>query len=210
MRYWKLEEIQSMLNKIEGYENVVIEFQYQQSDDWTKRKVWECRCGIKEQLVNGQWNWLLKYVFAIEANDEFEARTIAWQEAAERLVTDVWKNSIHSFRKEQKQINNFQQRMEFKNPPLIEEQTKNLTTNIEKMKTNNTTQTTNNTWSQTKLWSMSALAVITFFGGIGLIATNKTALTIFAITIAICAVTALVWSIKGLIENIYNELIKSK
>jgi peptidoglycan/LPS O-acetylase OafA/YrhL len=78
------------------------------------------------------------------------------------------------------------------------------------MKTNNTTQTTNNTWLQTKLWSMSALAVITFFCCVYLIATNKTALTIFAITIAICAVTALVWSVKGLIENIYNELIKKK
>ena len=103
MRYWKLEEIQRMLNAIEGYENVVIEFQYQQSDDWTKRKVWECRCGIKEQLVNGQYSWLLKYVFAIEANDEGDARTIAWQEAAERLVTDVWRTSINSFRKEQQQ-----------------------------------------------------------------------------------------------------------
>jgi hypothetical protein len=101
MRYWKLEEIQRMLNQIEGYENVVIEFQYQQSDDWTKRKVWECRCGIKEQLVNGQYSWLLKYVFAIEANDEGDARTIAWQEAAERLVTDVWRTSINSLRKQQ-------------------------------------------------------------------------------------------------------------
>jgi hypothetical protein len=105
MRYWKLEEIQSMLNRIEGYENVVIEFQYQQSDDWGKRKIWECRCGIKEQLVNGQYNWLLKYVFAIEANDEGDARTIAWQEAAERLVTDVWRTSINSFRKQQQEVN---------------------------------------------------------------------------------------------------------
>jgi hypothetical protein len=153
MRYWKLEEIQSMLNKIEGYENVVIEFQYQQSDDWGKRKIWECRCGIKEQLVNGQYNWLLKYVFAIEANDEGDARTIAWQEAAERLVTDVWKNSIHSFRKQQRELNNFQQRTEFKTPPLTEEQTKNLITNIEKMNTN--TQTKNITWTETNRWIAS-------------------------------------------------------
>jgi hypothetical protein len=104
MRYWKLEEIQRMLNRIEGYENVVIEFQYQQSDDWGKQKIWECRCGIKEQLVNGQYSWLLKYVFAIEANDEGDARTIAWQEAAERLVTDVWRTSIHTFRKQQQEL----------------------------------------------------------------------------------------------------------
>jgi hypothetical protein len=54
------------------------------------------------------------------------------------------------------------------------------------------------------------LAVISFFCCVYLIATNKTALTIFAATIGICAVTALVWSVKGLIENIYNELIKKK
>jgi hypothetical protein len=160
MRYWKLEEIQSMLNKIEGYENVVIEFQYQQSDDWTKRKVWECKCGIKEQLVNGQYNWLLKYVFAIEANDEGDARTIAWQEAAERLITDVWKNSIHAFRKQQRELNNFQQRTEFKNPPLTEEQTKNLITNIEKTNTNTQTKTT--WWTETKLWIVSSIFFITF------------------------------------------------
>jgi hypothetical protein len=185
MRYWKLEEIQRMLNAIEGYENVVIEFQYQQSDDWTKRKVWECKCGVKEQLVNGQYNWLLKYVFAIEANDEGDARTIAWQEAAERLVTDVWKNSIHSFRKEQRDLNKptennklkawgdhveeYSKRQkqlheELANRKLMEIELENTTTN----KTNNTIQTQpdliwaklkpNKTWwTETKLWTVSSI-----------------------------------------------------
>ena len=158
MRYWKLEEIQSMLNKIEGYENVVIEFQYQQSDDWTKRKVWECKCGVKEQLVNGQYNWLLKYVFAIEANDEGDARTIAWQEAAERLVTDVWRTSINSFRKQQRELsgnNQFQIALE----------KMNRTTKIEDTmteKTNTNTQTNKIQWTETKLWTISSIFFITF------------------------------------------------
>jgi hypothetical protein len=147
-----------MLNRIEGYENVVIEFQYQQSDDWTKRKVWECRCGIKEQLVNGQYNWLLKYVFAIEANDEGDARTIAWQEAAERLVTDVWRTSINSFRKQQRELsgnNQFQIALE----------KMNRTTKIEDKiteKTNTNTQTNKIQWTETKLWIVSSIFFITF------------------------------------------------
>jgi hypothetical protein len=159
MRYWKLEEIQRMLNQIEGYENVAIEFKYQQSDSWNKDH-YDCTCGIKEKLVNGQWNWLLKYMFVIDAKNESEARLAALQEAAERLVTDIWKNSIHSFRKEQKQINNFQQRTEFKNPPLTEKQTKNLITNIEKTNTNTQTKTT--WWTETKLWIVSSIFFITF------------------------------------------------
>jgi len=103
MRYWKLEEIQRMLNAIEGYENVIIEFQYTPSHGWNSDH-WDCTCGIKEQLVNGQWNWLLKYEFQI--NDKLEladVRLAAFQEMATRLVTDVWRTSINSFRNEQQQ-----------------------------------------------------------------------------------------------------------
>ena len=170
MRYWKLEEIQRMLNQIEGYENVVIEFQYQQSDDWTKRKVWECRCGIKEQLVNGQYNWLLKYVFAIEANDEGDARTIAWQEAAERLVTDVWRTSINSFRKQQRELsgnNQFKIALEKMNRTpmqLVDEAPKPSITKIRETtnKTNTNTQTNKIQWTETKLWIVSSIFFITF------------------------------------------------
>lgn len=102
MRYWKLEEIQRMLNAVEGYENVIIEFQCQQADGWNKLN-WDCKYGVKEQLVNGQWNWLLKHTFVVEAKTELDAHNLAWQEAAERLVTDVWRTSINSFRNEQKQ-----------------------------------------------------------------------------------------------------------
>ena len=100
MRYWKLEEIQRMLNRIEGYENVIIEFQCQQSDGWSKLN-WDCKYGIKEQLVNGQYSWLLKHVFVVEAKTELDAHNLAWQEAAERLITDVWRTSIHTLRKQQ-------------------------------------------------------------------------------------------------------------
>jgi hypothetical protein len=170
MRYWKLEEIQRMLNQIEGYENVVIEFQYQQSDDWGKRKIWECKCGIKEQLVNGQYNWLLKYVFAIEANDEGDARTIAWQEAAERLVTDVWRTSINSFRKQQRELsgnNQFKIALEKMNRTpmqLVDEAPKPSITKIRETtnKTNTNTQTNKIQWTETKLWTISGVFFITF------------------------------------------------
>ena len=170
MRYWKLEEIQRMLNQIEGYENVVIEFQYQQSDDWTKRKIWECKCGVKEQLVNGQYNWLLKYVFAIEANDEGDARTIAWQEAAERLVTDVWRTSINSFRKQQRELsgnNQFKIALEKMNRTpmqLVDEAPKPSITKIRETtnKTNTNTQTNKIQWTETKLWTISGVFFITF------------------------------------------------
>jgi hypothetical protein len=168
MRYWKLEEIQRMLNQIEGYENVVIEFQYQQSDDWTKRKVWECRCGIKEQLVNGQYNWLLKYVFAIEANDEGDARTIAWQEAAERLVTDVWRTSINSFRKQQRELsgnNQFQIALEKMNRTpmnVVDEAPKPSITKIGEKTNTNKTQTNKIQWTENKLWTASSIFFITF------------------------------------------------
>lgn len=103
MRYWKLEEIQRMLNAIKGYENVVIEFQCQQADGWNKLN-WDCKYGIKEQLVDGQWNWLLKHRFVIEAKTELDAHNLAWQTAAEQLVTDVWRTSINSFRKQQQEL----------------------------------------------------------------------------------------------------------
>ena len=170
MRYWNLEEIQRMLNKIEGYENVVIEFQYQQSNDWGKRKIWECRCGIKEQLVNGQYNWLLKYVFAIEANDEGDARTIAWQEAAERLVTDVWRTSINSFRKQQRELSENNQakialeKMHKTPMQLVHDSPTPSVTKIGEKITNKKTNTqTNKTWwTETKLWIVSSIFFITF------------------------------------------------
>jgi hypothetical protein len=165
MRYWKLEEIQRMLNQIEGYENVVIEFQYQQSDDWGKRKIWECRCGIKEQLVNGQYNWLLKYVFAIEANDEGDARTIAWQEAAERLVTDVWRTSINSFRKQQRELsgnNQFKIALEKMNKTPMNVVHDSPTPSVTKIgeTTNTNTQTNKTWWTETKLWTVSSIIVM--------------------------------------------------
>jgi hypothetical protein len=142
MRYWKLEEIQRMLNRIEGYEKVIIEFQCQQSDGWTTK--WNCSYGIREQLDNGQWNWLLKYKFVIEEKTEVGAKNLAWQAASERLVTDIWKQSINSFRKEQP--------------------SPSVTTIGEKItnKKTNTTQTNKIQWTETKLWTISGVFFITF------------------------------------------------
>ena len=139
MRYWKLEEIQRMLNQIEGYEKVIIEFQCQQSDSWTTK--WDCSYGIREQLVNGQWNWLLKHKFVIEEKTEVGAKNLAWQEAAERLVTDIWKQSIDSLRKKQ---------------PTPSVTKIGETTN----KNTNTTQTNKTWWTETKLWIVSSIIVM--------------------------------------------------
>jgi hypothetical protein len=200
-RYWKLEEIQSMLNQIEGYENVVIEFQYQQSDDWTKRKVWECRCGIKEQLVNGQYSWLLKYVFAIEANDEGDARTLAWQEAAERLVTDVWRTSINSFRKQQQEANK------------IMTKPKSMNEVIDRYVDNNMigynapqTQSKPKPWlRQTWYWIRATLALSVMLGVCWFIAEHKIALDIFVWTLGLGLIGGLIYCFKTLMGVVFKD-----
>jgi hypothetical protein len=156
MRYWKLEEIQSILNRIEGYEKVIIEFQCQQSDGWTTK--WNCSYGIREQLVNGSWNWLLKYKFVIEEKTEVGAKNLAWQAASERLVTDIWKQSINSFRKQQLNLN------KPKAPTTLTENDLKIIDEINeiKNKTNTNTQTNKTWWTETKLWTVSSIFFITF------------------------------------------------
>jgi len=151
MRYWKLEEIQSMLNRIEGYEKVIIEFQCQQSDSWTTK--WNCSYGIREQLVNGSWNWLLKYKFVIEEKTEVGAKNLAWQEASERLVIDIWRTSINSFRKQQRELN------KPKAPTTLTEQDLKIIDEINEIKNNIQTKTW---WTKTKLWIVSSTFFITF------------------------------------------------
>jgi hypothetical protein len=201
MRYWKLEEIQRMLNRIEGYENVVIEFQYQQSDDWGKRKIWECRCGIKEQLVNGQYNWLLKYVFAIEANDEGDARTIAWQEAAERLVTDVWRTSINSFRKQQQEVNKIMTK-----PKSMNEVIDRYIDNNMKGYDAPQTQSKPKPWlRQTLYWVRAALALSVMLGVCWFIAEHKTALDIFVWTLGLGLIGGLIYCFKTLMGLVFKD-----
>jgi hypothetical protein len=172
MRYWKLEEIQRMLNRIEGYENVVIEFKYQQSENWiTNFNIkWDCTYGIKERLVNGQYNWLWKHTFVFDATSELDARNTAWQEAAERLVTDVWRTSINSFRKQQRELsgnNQFKialEKMNRTSMQLVDEAPKPSITKIRETtnKTNTNTQTNKIQWTETKLWIVSSIFFITF------------------------------------------------
>jgi hypothetical protein len=163
MRYWKLEEIQRMLNQIKGYENVVIEFQCQQSDSWTTK--WDCSYGIREQLDNGQWNWLLKHKFVVEEKTEVGAKNLAWQEAAERLVTDIWKQSIDSFRNQQ-EINKAFEKFNKTPMQLVHDSPSPSVTKIGETtnkKTNTNTQTKTTWWTETKLWTVSSIFAITFF-----------------------------------------------
>ena len=204
MRYWKLEEIQRMLNEIEGYENVVVEFKYTPSNGWNSDH-WDCTCGIKELLVNGEWNWLLKYEFQV--NDKLEladVRLAAFQEMAERLVRDIWRTSINSFRKQQRELNNLHNKT-----PLIEEQTKNLITKIENM-TNKKTMTNNilsrlNT-DNIKAWLVTlggATAILTF---IYVLNQSRTGVVAFLYVVFFGLVSFALWMIKEIIrERIFNE-----
>lgn len=166
MRYWKLEEIQRMLNAIEGYENVIIDFQAKQSDGWNKLN-WDCTYGIREQLVNGSWNWLLKHMFVVEAKTEMDAHNLAWQAAAERLITDVWHTSINSFRKQQRELNGnnqFKIALEKMNKTpmnVINDPPTPSVTKIEETTNKKTNTQTNKTWwTETKLWAVSSIIVM--------------------------------------------------
>jgi hypothetical protein len=202
MRYWKLEEIQSMLNKIEGYENVVIEFQCQQSDGWNKLN-WDCKYGIKERLVNGQYNWLLKHVFVVEAKTELDAHNLAWQEAAERLVTDVWRTSIHSFRKEQREVDKESKQLEIalkklnKTPMnVVNDPPTPSVTKINKLKP----------WlRQAWYWIRATLALSVMVGVCWFIAEHKIALDIFVWTLGLGLIGGLIYCFKTLMGLVFKD-----
>jgi hypothetical protein len=206
MQYWKLEEIQRMLNQIEGYENVVIEFQYQQSDGWNKLN-WDCTYGIREQLVNGSWNWLLKHMFVVEAKTEMDAHNLAWQAAAERLVTDVWRTSINSFRKQQRELNGnnqFKIALEKMNKTPMNIVPDSPTPSVTKIgettnKNTNTTQTNKTWWTETKLWTASSIIVMGLI--LSAIYFTKALLIICLVSLCVIFVGLLVAGIYVLIKD---------
>jgi hypothetical protein len=68
----------------------------------------------------------------------------------------------------------------------------------------------NTTWSETKLWTLSVMAVITFFGCIYLLATNKTAVLVFLTMVGVGVIIGLVMGTKILIESAYNEIMENR
>jgi hypothetical protein len=202
-RYWKLEEIQSMLNQIEGYENVVIEFQYTPSEGmgWHSDH-YDCTCGIKEQLVNGQWNWLLKYKFQINDKNELgEARLAAFQEMAERLVTDVWRTSINSFRKQQQEVNKIMTK-----PKSMNEVIDRYVDNNMKGYNAPQIQSKPKPWlRQTWYWIRAALALSVMLGMCWFIATNKIALDIFVWTLGLGLIGGLIYCFKTLMGLVFKD-----
>jgi nucleoside-triphosphatase THEP1 len=68
----------------------------------------------------------------------------------------------------------------------------------------------NTTWKEIKLWSMSVLAVITFFGCVYMIATNKTALLVFLTMVGVGVIMGLVMGTKILIESAYEEIMENR
>ena len=201
MRYWKLEEIQRILNQIKGYENVVIEFQCQQSDSWTTK--WDCSYGIREQLDNGQWNWLLKHKFVVEEKTELGAKNLAWQEAAERLVTDIWRTSIHSFRKEQREVDKESKQLEMalkklnKTPMnVVNDPPTPSVTKINKLKP----------WlRQAWYWVRATLALSVMLGVCYLIASNKIVMDIFTWTIGLGLIGGLIYCFKTLMGLVFKD-----
>lgn len=204
-RYWKLEEIQRMLNQIEGYENVVIEFQYTPSEGmgWHS-DYYDCTCGIKEQLVNGQWNWLLKYKFQINDKNELgEVRSAAFQEMAERLVTDVWRTSINSLRKQQQEVKASEKQNvglpKWKNN-ITEDDLKIMDEINEKYKPK-PKQWLRQAW----YWFRGTLAFSVMVGACCLIASNKTAMDIFTWTIGLGLIGGLVYCFKVLMGVVFKD-----
>jgi hypothetical protein len=199
MRYWKLEEIQRMLNRIEGYEKVIIEFQCQQSDGWTTK--WNCSYGIREQLVNGSWNWLLKYKFVIEEKTEVGAKNLAWQAASERLVTDIWRTSINSFRKQQQEVNKI-----ITKPKSINEVIDRYIDNNMKGYDAPQTQSKPKPWlRQTLYWVRAALALSVMLGVCWFIAEHKIALDIFVWTLGLGLIGGLVYCFKVLMGLMFKD-----
>jgi hypothetical protein len=201
-RYWKLEEIQRMLNQIEGYENVVIEFQCQQSDSWTTK--WDCSYGIKEQLVNGQWNWLFKHTFVVEEKTEFGAKNLAWQEAAERLVTDVWRISINSFRKQQRELK-ASEKQNVGLPKWKNNLTEDYLKLIDEVNTMYKQPKTKPWLRQAWYWVRGTLALSVMVGACCLIATNKTALDIFTWSLGLGLIGGLVYCFKVLMGVAFKD-----
>ena len=202
MRYWKLEEIQSMLNKIEGYENVVIEFQCQQSDGWTTK--WDCSYGIREQLDNGQWNWLLKHKFVVEEKTELGAKNLAWQEAAERLVTDIWRTSIHSFRKEQREVDKESKQLEI----ALKKLENNITEDDLKImdEINTTYKPKTKPWlRQAWYWLRGTLAFSVMLGVCWFIVEHKIALDIFVWTLGLGLIGGLIYCFKTLMGLVFKD-----
>ena len=202
MRYWKLEEIQRMLNKIEGYENVVIEFQAKQSDGWNKLN-WDCTYGIKERLDNGQYNWLLKHMFVVEAKTEFDAYNLAWQEAAERLVTDVWRTSIDSLRKQQQAV-----KASEKQNVGLPKWKNNLTEDDLKImdEINTTYKPKTKQWlRQAWYWLRGTLALSAMVGMCWFIAEHEIVLDIFVWTLGLGLIGGLIYCFKVLMGVAFKD-----
>jgi hypothetical protein len=199
MRYWKLEEIQSILNQIEGYEKVIIEFQCQQSDGWTTK--WNCSYGIREQLDNGQWHWLLKYKFVIEEKTEVGAKNLAWQAASERLVIDIWKQSINSFRKQQQEVNKIMTK-----PKSMNEVIDRYVDNNMKGYNAPQTQSKPKPWlRQAWYWVRATLALSVMVGVCWFIAEHKIALDVFVWTLGLGLIGGLVYCFKTLMGVVFKD-----
>ncbi len=217
MRYWKLEEIQRMLNQIEGYENVVIEFQAKQSDGWNKLN-WDCTYGIKERLDNGQYNWLLKYKFQINDKNELgEVRSAAFQEMAERLVTDVWRTSIDSLRKQQQEVNKIMTKPKSMNevidryidnnmkgydaPQTLSEDDLKIMDEINTTYKPKTKQWLRQAW----YWFRGTLAFSVMVGVCWFIAEHKIALDIFVWTLGLGLIGGLIYCFKVLMGVAFKD-----
>jgi hypothetical protein len=88
----------------------------------------------------------------------------------------------------------------------------NIQTQLDSIWTRNWTEIkpNNTTWTQIKLWTLSVMAVIMFFGCIYLLATNKTAVLVFLTMVGVGVIIGLVMGTKILIESAYNEIMENR
>lgn len=89
---WRINEIQDILNSIEGYESIKIVYEFFQNIEY-KNTSYVCRI----KLIDGP-NILLRYEWVIENKGKEEASAIAWNEATKILMRDIWRIAIDSLK----------------------------------------------------------------------------------------------------------------
>jgi hypothetical protein len=143
-------------------------------------------------------------VFVVEAKTELDAHNLAWQEAAERLVTDVWRTSIHSFRKEQREVDKESKQLEI----ALKKLENNITEDDLKImdEINTMYKPKPKPWlRQAWYWLRGALAFSVMVGVCWFIAEHKIALDIFVWTLGLGLIGGLIYCFKVLMGLVFKD-----
>jgi hypothetical protein len=140
-------------------------------------------------------------VFVVEAKTEIDAHNLAWQEAAERLVTDVWRTSIHSLRKQQQEVNKI-----ITKPKSMNEVIDRYVDNNMKGYDAPQIQSKPKPWlRQAWYWVRGTLALSVMLGVCWFIAEHKIALDIFVWTLGLGLIGGLIYCFKTLMGVAFKD-----